>query len=275
MTTLVSWITYSTTGEKSELPRAIYIASDSRITWGSDSLRWDSGRKVFSSSIEPHMFAYCGDVVFPSLVLAQLVTAIDNNVLFESGSTAEQKHETVYEVIKSSYGKGHNHPLTDFSIIHVYRTAIWPSTEFKFWHIKYTAKNRKWESNEVTLPLETGLIVSLGSGSSSAKNHEYNWAKSDVGGTSRSYFSAFCDSISSEDDKLSGGAPQLCAIYPNLAPQNLGVIIDKRYFLYGMELEFTEQLQNIDWKDELFRDVDAKTGQLKVGARRFVRPHGT
>jgi len=84
MTTLIAWIVYSATGERPELPRAIYVASDSRITWGSQARRWDAGRKVFNPSKAPHIFGYCGDVVFPSLVLGQVISAIDNNIMFEA-----------------------------------------------------------------------------------------------------------------------------------------------------------------------------------------------
>lgn len=272
MTTLVSWITYSTTGEKPELPRAIYIASDSRITWGSESLRWDAGRKVFNSREQPHIFGYCGDVVFPSLVLGQIVTAIDNEILFENDRTPDHKHERIFESIKNSYQQGHNHPITDFSIIHAYRSATWPNTDFFFWHISYKAQTHEWFSKKLPLPEKTGIIISLGSGALSAKSHEARWTKSNVGGTSRSFFSAFCDAIASGDDKLSGGAAQLCALYPKPMPKSIGVIKDNRYFLHGMEVYPGPMLSNIEWKDELFRDINPETNMLKEGARHFVRP---
>jgi len=272
MTTLVSWVAYSTTGERPELPRAIYIASDSRITWGSESLRWDAGRKVFNSRENPHIFGYCGDVVFPSLVLGQIVTAIDNDILFERNLTPDQKHERIYETIKSSYLQGHKHPITDFSIVHAYRSVTWPDTEFVFWCISYKAKTDVWISQKIDLPKKTDIIISLGSGAQSAKSHESRWQQSDVSGTSRSFFSAFCDAIASGGDKLSGGVPQLCALYPQLQPKSVGIIKDGRYFLHGMEFKQGEALSNIEWKDELFRDINPTTGNLKKGARPFVRP---
>ncbi|MGB6153068.1 MAG: hypothetical protein WBG48_13880 [Pricia sp.] len=272
MTTLASWITYSKTGEKPELPRAIYIASDSRITWGSESLRWDSGRKVFCSQIKPHIFGYCGDVVFPSLVLGQIISAIDNEILFENEQTSDQKHECIFEVIKNSHKVGHNHPIMDFSIIHAYRSLTWPNTEFLFWHISYKARTDEWFSKKVALPKKTGIVISLGSGAPSAKSHEARWQESDVGGTSRSFFSAFCDSVDSGEDKLSGGAPQLCALYPNLQPKSIGIIKDSRYFLHGMEIQPSPMLSNIEWKDELFQDINPDFNKLKQGVRHFVRP---
>ncbi|QEC66310.1 hypothetical protein FRZ67_02930 [Panacibacter ginsenosidivorans] len=272
MTTLASWVTYSKTGEKPELPRAIYIVSDSRITWGSQSVRWDAGRKVFNSQKKPHVFGYCGDVVFPSLVLGQIISAIDNEILFESQQTPDEKHESILHTIKTSYKKSHNNTTMDFSIVHAYRSHPWPHTEFLFWHISYKAKTNEWFSNKVDLPKETGIIVSLGSGAPSAENHGRSWQNSDVGGTSRSFFSAFCDSISSGDDRLSGGTPQLVALYTKLPAKSIGIIKDNRYFLHGMEIQPNPMLSNIEWKDELFRDVNPSTNNLKQGARPFVKP---
>jgi len=273
MTTLASWVTYSKTGEKPELPRAIYMISDSRITWGSKSVRWDAGRKVFNSQKKPHIFGYCGAVVFPSLVLGQIVTAIDNEIIFEEEHTPDEKHERIFQTIKVSYKQSHNNPTMDFSIVHACRSHPWPETAFSFWHISYRANTNKWRSNKIELPNETGLIITLGSGISSAENHRSRWQKSDVGGTSRSFFSAFCDSINSGDDKLSGGPPQLAAIYTKMAAKSIGIIKDERYFLHGMELQPNPMLSNIEWKDELFRDVDPYTKKLKQGARPFAKPN--
>jgi len=272
MTTLASWVTYSKTGEKPELPRAIYIVSDSRITWGSESVRWDAGRKVFNSQKKPHVFGYCGAVVFPSLVLGQIITAIDNEILFESEQTPDEKHERIFRAIRTSHKKSHNNPTMDFTIVHACRSHSWPHTEFLFWQISYKAKTNEWLSNKVDLPHETGIIVSLGSGAPSAENHGRNWQNSNVGGTSRSFFSAFCDSISSGDDKLSGGTPQLGALYTKLPAKSIGIIKDDCYFLHGMEIQPNPMLSNISWKDELFRDVDPCTNKLKQGARPFEKP---
>lgn len=272
MTTLASWVSYSTTGEKPELPRAIYMASDSRITWGSDLVRWDAGRKIFSSQNKPHVFGYCGAVVFPSLVLGQILTAIDNEILFEEELSPDEKHERVFRAIQSSHEASHNNPTMDFSIVHAYRSQDWPETEFILWHISYNSNTNEWRSNKIELPNETGLIISLGSGATNAEIHEKIWQKSDVGGTSRSFFSAFCDSINSGEDKLSGGSPQLGAIYTKMPAKSLGIIKDDRYFLHGMEIQPTPLLSNIEWKDELFRDVDPFTKKLKQGARPFAKP---
>lgn len=272
MTTLVSWITYSSTGERPELPRAIYMASDSRITWGSEASRWDAGRKIFSSREEPHVFGYCGDVVFPSLVLGQIVAALDNRVLLALDQSPDRMHAQIFDTIKSSYNEGRGHPAADFSILHAYRSASWPETKFHFWRISYSSKSKTWLDEPVALPTNTGMIVSLGSGADSAESNAQRWSNSDVGGTSRSFFSSFWEAIESGADKLSGGPAQLCALYPQQQARTIGVVSEGRYFLCGLELGSKSVLSGIEWKDKLFHDIDPETNSPKQGARRFARP---
>lgn len=272
MTTLVSWISYSTTGEKPELPRAIYVASDSRISWGSDSSRWDAGRKVFASRKEPHVFGYCGDVVFPSLVIGQIVAAIDSGVFLEKNQTPDQIQTQIFETIKAAHKEGKNHPVADFSILHAYRAVAWPKTEFYLWHISYKSKTKEWRGEMIPLPNKSEMLISLGSGAESANNSAFRWSKSDAGGTSRSFFSSFWDAIQSGADNLSGGPPQLCALYPQYPARTIGVVNENRYFLHGLELKQGPSLSKIEWKDKLFQDIDPKTNAPKKGARRFARP---
>jgi len=101
MTTVIAWISYSDTGESPDLPRAMYMASDSRITWGSRVRRWDAGRKIFSPFKEPHIFEYWGDVVFPSLVLGQLVSAIDHGILAHRRSSQRRHINWLGIIIKA------------------------------------------------------------------------------------------------------------------------------------------------------------------------------
>src|SRR5258705_12262992 len=71
MTSIVAWA-----GVDSRRVGTIYIASDSRISWG--RYQWDQGRKVFACRKAPHIFGYWGDVLFPALALPVLVERIDS-----------------------------------------------------------------------------------------------------------------------------------------------------------------------------------------------------
>jgi hypothetical protein len=272
MTTVIAWISYSDTGESPELPRAMYMASDSRITWGSEAHRWDAGRKIYSSIKEPHLFGYCGEVVFPSLVLGQLVSAIDQGVLFSPEANADSKNAAILGSIKASHNRRHNVQEHDFTILHVHRSRDWPSTTFAAWEIRYAAVDGAWCSREVPIPTNTAIAAALGSGASSARSHTGRWADSDVGGTSRSIFSAFCDALTSGGDQRSGGVPQISGLYTKGPPRPLGYLENGQPFLHGLQLETGLALKSIEWRDRLFQRVDPVTLLPLRGARRFARP---
>jgi hypothetical protein len=67
MTLLVSWAGVDTHGTASA-----YIAADSRISWGNPAV-FDHGRKVYALRSSPDILGYCGDVLFPAIVLSQIV----------------------------------------------------------------------------------------------------------------------------------------------------------------------------------------------------------
>ena len=75
MTMLVSWIGIDTHG-----PTSAYIAADSRISWNMTN-KFDFGKKVFASKKYPEILGYAGDVLFPSIVLEQIIELIDADVL--------------------------------------------------------------------------------------------------------------------------------------------------------------------------------------------------
>ncbi|OYV24576.1 MAG: hypothetical protein B7W99_01635 [Rhodospirillales bacterium 20-58-10] len=272
MTTVVAWVSYSPTGELPELPRAAYLASDSRITWGSQLRRWDAGRKIFSAVSQPHVFGYSGDVVFPSLVLGQLVSAIDQGILFGPEESHQDKNALIFESMRTSHRRRHNVVEQDFSVLHICRWREWPATAFAAWLITYKRDGGVWACQELAIPTATKLISTLGSGANSARTHAGRWNASNVGGTSRAIFSAFCDAVASNDDALSGGLPQLAGLYTEGPPRNLGFIEDGSAFLHGLQIKPGAALASIEWRDKLFQRIDPTTMLPFQGARRFARP---
>lgn len=251
---------------------AIHLASDSRITWGSANRRWDAGRKLFTSDKSAHAFGYCGDVVFPSLVLAQVVSAIDQKQIFEEDVPPIDQHAAILSVIKSSFDRRHNAPDQSFTIIHAHREKTKDDACFRLWQIDYDHGQKIWKDALLTLPSSTATIVELGSGASVTRQHGRRWSKSDVGGTSRSVFSAFCDALGSKTDPLSGGAPQLAALYTSGPACPLGVFYQGHRFLHGLPLAIHAPSSKLEWRDGLFQRVNGEDGSTLPGARRFARP---
>ena len=273
MTTLAVWQSFSETGERPDLPRAIYLTSDSRITWGSDMHRWDAGRKTFAPVKEPHLFGYVGDVLFPSLVLGQIVSAIDKGVLFAADAKDYERHDLILRALKASHRKGRNAPDRDFTIVHIFRANDWPDTSFTCWIIKYTAEDSHWMSQEVPLPKRTEPVLFLGSGAASARNELKRWKQSASGGTSRAIFSAFCDAIESGGDPLSGGVPQITGLYTTGAPTVIDFVDGTSMFLHGLELKAFARVSNIEWCDNLFQRIDPVSLKPLQGQRQFFKPN--
>jgi hypothetical protein len=268
MTTLIAWVSYP----QSKVATAVYLASDSRITWGSKNKRWDAGRKLFTTGTSAHAFGYCGDVVFPSLVLAQVTTTIDQSLLFEESAAPDDKHAAVLSVIKGSFDRRHDAPDNSFSIVHAHRAKSGRATRFCLWRIDYNHRTRAWTDSSVDLPQETATIVELGTGAKKLRSHSQRWNTSDVGGTSRSVYAAFCDALRSGSDPLSGGAPQLAGLYTKGPAQPLGVWYKGCRYLHGLPLVSKGPSSRLEWRDELFQSVDGDNGSPLHGARRYARP---
>jgi hypothetical protein len=273
MTTLVSWVSYMP-GPKGTAPNALYLVSDSRITWGSSARHWDAGRKVFTCRIEPHMFGYCGDVVFPSLVLAQIISAIDNGLLFADDADAEQKHTIVFESIQRSFRRRHDTPDQNFWILHALRTGDGPGRIYSVWQIFYNAKTRTWDTVSLPIPPKTAIVAILGTGTASVKKHVSLWTRSDVGGRSSAIFSAFCDALFSKEDLHSGGAPQIAALHPGSHAQIIGFIQDDIHYLHGLEMIPGKMLHRIKWRDRHFQNINPSTRRRGANDRRLKRPFG-
>lgn len=272
MTTLGAWVSYTGDGNDQNVATALHFVSDSRITIG--PRHWDAGRKIFTPFSEPHIFGYCGDVLFPALVLGQIVSAIDQKILFAADASPSAKQTTIFKSIRASWPGRLNMHDSGFQILHGMRTGKWPDTSFALWRIEFTARTGIWDSAEVPIGHNTSILAMLGSGSQSASEHARKWKQSDVGGTSRSIFSAFHDAIMSGDDAWSGGPLQIAALYSSLGPKAIGFVDHGKHFLHGMALTYDNELSNIEWRDALFRRIDPISLDVILKARRYARPDG-
>ena len=105
MTSLLAWISVD-----SKSVAAMYLASDSRISWGSKRIRWDAGRKLFLCRKTPDIFGFAGDVTFSSLSLTQICEAADADMLFAKDDDTSLRHEKFLRLLTHSFGHRHNAP---------------------------------------------------------------------------------------------------------------------------------------------------------------------
>lgn len=267
MTSLLSWISVDARG-----PSALYIVTDSRITWGSHARRWDSGRKVFAYR-SADVFGYCGDVLFPSLVLAQLGDLIDRNLLWDRDADAATRHETLVGYLKTSFGRRHSAPDHDFAIIHGARDGEGVGCEYSVWCTRFDAKRAAWSDMKIHCASPDGsqVLATLGSGQRPMRQEIRLWAESPQGGTARSIFSAFCDALYKMQDKLSGGVPQIVTIGRKGGGKVAGFIADGARYLYGLPIEPSLSLEDIEWYDALFTRMSPTTLERLSNAQRHVR----
>jgi hypothetical protein len=267
MTTLVGFVSVDNNGQT-----AFYLLSDSRITWKSHQ-RWDAGRKVFCCARHADAFAYCGDVVFPSLVLSQIVELADRDALFTGDPTPEVRHREFMTAVRASFQLRTNAPDHSFDILHVFRVNEGNRSKFSLWQLSFSKQNGKWTNRALEVSeTKSSLVVALGSGSKSISGYDKRWRESDIGGTSRAIFGAFCDAVFSGDDPATGGAPQLVGIYRKGPARSIGFIRDGIKYFCGLPISSIASLDQVEWRDELFQRVDGETLQLISGAQRHSRP---
>jgi hypothetical protein len=77
VTTLACWVGVDARG-----PSSVYVAADSRISWAGRA-EWDQARKVYACVVEPHVFGYVGDVLFPVLAIPTVIDLIERGMLAE------------------------------------------------------------------------------------------------------------------------------------------------------------------------------------------------
>lgn len=268
MTSLIAWL-----GIDSRGPASIYIASESRISFeGSGGGQWDAGRKTFASLRHPDIFGYCGDALFASQVLGQIVDAVDARALFGPDATPEAKFEAVATTLeRAQAGYPPTYLGSGFSVIHCSRRHEGMASTFVAYELSWTPA-RGWDRAAVPLPQQSGLIRAYGSGKASVTASSDHWENTEARRTSRSVFAAFCDSLRSGADPGSGGAPQLVGLYRKGPAESFGVVYQGRRYLHGLAIEHSPHLGGVEWRNELFERCDGRTGERLPRAQPHPRP---
>jgi hypothetical protein len=266
MTLLVSWAGVDTHG-----PTSVYIASDSRISWGGKA-NFDYGRKVFALRQSPDVLGYCGDVLFPSMVLAQIAEMADRGLLFRADATCKQKFEAIKEKLAQLF---HRYPrmvegitADILKVLHVSRD---PTDNMKFsCRLIEWRRSNGWAERNVDIPSSSGILLILGSGSAEFNENYKRYKAGPNQGTSRNVFHCFCDTLFNTGDKFCGGAPQLVGIYrkPGSPAMTFGIIKDKKRYFLGAQINDLLNFENIEWRNDLFELCDGSTMKRIYGAQR-------
>ena len=253
-------------------PSSLYIASDSRVSWDNGTF-FDHGRKVFGCKNSPDIFGYCGDVLFPSIVLNQIVDLIDEGLLFKPEWSCEEKFQVfINKVIQSfnNYPKEISSITSDsLEIIHASRDL---NKTFFCRKMKWTRKDTRWTAEVVDFGKGSNKLFVAGSAATEfKKKFDEHWA-SQNSGTSRAVFHAFCDTLAETKDARVGGPPQVFGLYRKFNAIPLGIIKDKKRYFNGLEVTDLTNFNQIAWRNELFEICDGHTMKIKPNSQAQPNP---
>ncbi len=267
MTLIASWVSADDKRKGKKLS-ALYFCSDSRFTWGggisSQQDVYDEGKKIFGCINSPELFCYCGDVQFPTFTIQPLIDEIDKGLFFKSDSEFDEKKNMLFSYF--------NQKLNDYPTdVLAHPFAIYYATciNYNFYCAKYSYDNSGLSFASISLPNESTLVFYDGSGSSQFHERwiERDNAKMNEHKTSRNVYRCVAEAIASGKDKMTGGSPQLMGIYRNGHLQPFGIIKDGKRFFQGRTLLDSEQLDNIEWRNDNFERVEPHTMNMLPGAQ--------
>lgn len=264
MTLIVSWIGVEDKKSGKEIS-SIYISSDSRYTWG-NSEKYDYGIKVFGSTKHPAIFGFCGDVLFPSIILGQIIPQIDYGILLNNTDNADTKSSKIFEYIKTSFG---SYPKTfigdSFTILHGTRVQ----KTFKLFKIFLDA-GKNLHKHEVALGDISAKVFSGGSG---APEFDQNWRqweseKHNDYRTSRAVYHCLYKTLKEIKDPRTGGMPQIVGLYRNLNARLFGIVENEKKYIYGKESSEDINSKSIEWRNGNFERMNPETLKILEGAQR-------
>ena len=270
MTLLVSWIGVDTHG-----PASIYIASDSRVSWTALA-HYDHGRKVFACRHSADIFGYCGDVLFPSMVLTQIVEMADTGLLFAEDASPKIRSKAIIQKLIYQFAS-YPHDVEGITadsleIIHAARDKMKGGFECSL--LTWTRANN-WSRSTVTLPSHSDVLFVRGSGGADFGQRYAKYKEGPNARTSRSVFHCFCDSLQNSSNTNVGGAPQLVGLIrkPRSSGMHFGIIASGRRYLLGSRIDELSNFDRIEWRNELFEVCDGQTCKRKLDAQCQPNPH--
>ncbi len=260
MTTIVAWAGVD------RAVASLYIASDSRISWG-DSHAWNQGRKTFASAGSPHIFGYWGDVLFPSVALPTVLDGLAAGVIQPSGSP----FGTIGNSLRRLWLDYPRPERRDFGIVMATRRGEGMQSGFQLAVMTYEAQTDTWDVRDVPMPRSSSRLHIAGSGTSAARTSERLWEASSQGGTSRAVYGAFTEALAGRADAHSGGGPQLVGLRRIGPGLRFGTLFEGRRYLAGARIsQKAARTSNVEWFNELFERVDGGRAKLLDGAQRHL-----
>jgi hypothetical protein len=260
MTSLAAWV-----GVDNHGPASLYIATDSRISWGQNLGVWDYGRKAFASERQPAVFGYVGSVLYPSLILSQFVSALD------TGAMCPTSFDDMLDMLRRTVKATHSTLVTPeripFKIVACGRDGAGMLARFHVATLTWDARSG-YSIARSPLPPRSDLVVNEGSGAKAVAASLRKASGAPAEGTSRAVFTAFARAVNRSDDPNSGGPPQLVGLYRIRSGKIFGVVNRGARYLHGLPIETRSVASDLEWRNQLFERCDGSTGRRLPDAQK-------
>lgn len=261
MTTIVTWA-----GVDQRKVSSIYIASDSRITWG-DSHLWNQGRKTFAAPGTPHVFGYWGDVLFPALALPTVMDELAVGAIQPRGAA----FGGIASSIRRLWTDYPRQEQRDFGIVMATRRREGMDSVFELAIMTFETATATWDLREVEMPRASARLHVAGSGAHEVRSAERLWEESRQGGTSRAIYGAFAEALAQGADPYSGGGPQLVGLHRIGPGIRFGTVYGGKRYLAGARItQAAARTANVKWFNELFERADGARGRRLPQAQRHT-----
>lgn len=242
-------------------PCSLYLVTDSRITWGTASERWDAGLKTFASPTTADIFGYCGDAYFVPIALSQALELLSQGTWDFEHASAEGRHRAVIGLLQAAIAQVHTKNISSVTFFHGARDGEFMGSRFRLWRSQYDVGSKVWTDEELPLAFGASYIAHAdGSGKIQVESQFIEVSKTAARGTSRAAMHAFCQALHSGSDPLSGGTPQLVGLWRKGPARRFGFCWHGKSYVAGMEVPNTADHSSVDWFNHLFERCDGRTG---------------
>lgn len=266
MTILIGWL-----GVDSHSPCSAYLMSDSRFTWGKTTPGYDCGQKLFALNNNPDIFGYCGDVLFASQTISQMVALDNSHLLFPPNIDCAAKSDIVFGQIKQRFAT-----YPDRHSLSIYHISRGLDAVFHIYKYSCSGSPANWEMREIAYgPTVSALIFADGSGAAEFKNLYHKYQRGDITGTSRNIYQCFCHSLLHSEIPTCGGSPQLVGLYRGKQFNGLsfGIIYQKKRLFLGGPSPVMDDYNVVRWYNENFEICDGNSMERFPDAMRQPNPN--
>lgn len=268
MTILIGWL-----GVDSRSPCSAYLMSDSRFTWDKQPDSYNYGQKLFAFRSYPDILGYCGDVLFASQTLSQLVNSGDAGVLFPASADSPERSQIIFSQIKTQFANLPTFARNTSSIFHFSKDN---ANAFHVYCYNYSPSCGAWSANELTVDTtKSSLVFAEGSGAEEFKSLYSKYQSGDVANTSRNIFQCFCQSLMHNQIPSCGGSPQLVGLYRGAKFNGIpfGIVYNHTRYLLGAPSPDLPDYNSIRWYNENFEICDGNNMERLPSAMRQPNPN--